>query len=118
LHKACFQAGVPRSTVYYLMERGKEFLDKIDLFRQYLSVLFNRAITRELFRIVKKQNDGKELNKEDRRFLMWFALNSNLTREEFGRRGNYGLYDFDTEQYIHRVARMIDESTGADVVSE
>ena len=108
LRKACLQSGVARSTVYYLMENDKSFLDNIRRFQQYLSVLISTSISRQLYHIVTKQNQNISLSKYDQKFLFWLALNSNQSAEEFGRKQNFSAYDPELE--IQSMKRLIDDS--------
>ena len=47
--------------------------------------------------------------KLDVNFLKWFALNSNMTKGEYGERKEIGLYDPEAE--IQRIAGLIDEAS-------
>jgi hypothetical protein len=114
LRKACFQAQVSRSTTYYLMEKDEEFLNQIKLFQQYLSVLLTSSIAKQLFDIAQKQNRGERLSKLDMRFLFWMALNSNQTKEEFGRKQN--MTDYDPELEIQRVMHLIEGMTSKEPI--
>jgi predicted DNA-binding protein YlxM (UPF0122 family) len=109
LRKACFQAQVSRSTVYYLIGKDEWFLNQINLFRQYLSVLLTSSIARQLYDIVQKQNREEGLSILDLKFLFWVALNSNQTKEEFGRKQN--VLDYDPELEIQRILHLIGEMT-------
>lgn len=106
LSRACSEALVSRSTVYYFMNQDEWFLNKIRRFQQFISVLVNNAIVNELVTIVAKQNAGIELNKRNIRFLKWMALNCNLMAEEFGRRQTFSYYDPEWE--IQKLNRLID----------
>lgn len=107
LYKACSVAKIPRSTVYYLMDKEEWFLDKIRRFEQYISVLVNTAIFHQLLTVVELQNEGKELARSDIKFLQWMALHSNHMVEEFGRRQSVSVYD--PEQEIQRLNGLINE---------
>lgn len=106
LRKACFESGVPRQQVYYWMNNDQDFSDKIQRLRQYLSIMVNGMLFRELLAIVKRQNNGLRLDQADLRYLQWYALNSPLSREEFGRRVKMEAYDSEVE--IARIAEMVD----------
>jgi hypothetical protein len=98
MRKACSEARVSRTWVYTLKLRDKNFANQIARAEQYLSVLVNKLIVTELFRIIARQQTGEELSKSDLDYLMWFAIHSTLTREEFGRREAFiGSYDPETE---------------------
>ncbi len=114
VNKALREAKVLNSEFYKYMKEDRFFGEKIAKSRQYIGVLINQAIVTELFRIVEKQNGNEAkniqpqpLSKEDIDFLFWFALNSNLCREEYGRRENVDL--FDPEFEIQRVKRLIQD---------
>lgn len=109
LRKACLMSQVPRSTVYSLIERDPEFLDQITRFQHYLGTLINNALLTELYQIVAKQQKGRELNRKELRFLMWFSLNSGQCREEYGRRVRHEQM-YDPEQEIHRLMKIIEET--------
>ena len=106
VRKSLIEAEIPRSTFYDLMSNDLEFADKINRFRQFVSVLLNNAIVRQLQAIIKKQNDKDELTDKEQGFMQWFALNSNLTKDEFGERKEVGIYDPEVE--IQKIARIID----------
>lgn len=109
LRKACFESGISRPQVYYWMNNDRDFSDNINRLRQYLSILVNSALFRELLAIVKKQNSGIRLDQGELKYLQWYALNSPLSREEFGRRVKMEAYDPEVE--IARIAEMIDGAT-------
>ncbi len=116
IRKACIQAGIPRANFYKCNEEDEEFRYQIERFQQFLSVLVNNAIVRELQVIVEKQNGNEAtgirpqfLNKDDIKFLWKFVLNSNLTKEEWGRREN--VSSFDPEVEIQKVKAIMIEST-------
>jgi len=104
--KALREAGIPRSNFYKLMDRDLVFRDKIDRFRQFLSIMLNNAMVGQLQDIIIKQKSEEDLTSDDINFLKWFALNSNATKGEFGERKEVGLYDPEAE--IQRIARLID----------
>lgn len=107
VNKALREAQVPSSTFYLLIDRDPVFLEKINKFRQYVSVLLNSAVIKQLQGIVKKQSEGKSLDKLELNFLKWFATNSNLTREEYGERKEIGVYDPEVE--IQRLNNLVKE---------
>lgn len=112
VRKALKEAQISSATFYRIMDKDEGFREQIDRFRQFVAVLLNNSLVRELQNIIKKQNDGQPLTSEDKSFLWKFATTSNLTREEFGERKTIGLYDPEVE--IQRVANLIDEATGED----
>lgn len=107
--KALLQAGVPNSTFYDLMEKDEKFREQINIYRQFVPIMLNSSMVKHLQEIIAKQNDGEKLNKEDLKFLKWFAINSNITKEEFGERKEIGIYDPEVE--IQRLSRLIDEQS-------
>lgn len=109
VRKALREAGIPNSTFYMLKDRDTEFLEQINRFQQFISVLLNSSIVRQLQDIIKKQNAKVALAKEEIEFMKWFATNSNQTKEEYGERKNIGF--FDPEAEVQRLAGMIDDST-------
>lgn len=124
ISKALLEAGVPRSTFYKLMDEDEGFRDKIGQFRNFVAVLLNNAIVGELQAIIKKQQGytdpvtkkfvkPEKLKKEDREFLWKFALNSNLTKQEFGERKDVNL--FDPEAEIQKIKGLIAESSTKDL---
>jgi len=110
VRKALGETQVPKATFYKLMDRDEHFRDQINRFRQFLAVLANNSIVRQLQGIAKKQNDNTPLSKDDQDFLWKFVTNSNLTREEYGERKDIGLYDPEVE--IHRLFEVIHEASG------
>lgn len=120
VNKACYEAKIPKSTVFDLIKENDEFAEKIQGFKQYLSVLLSRTTVRELNRIAAKQQklvikESKDetilpsdlLTKEDKDFLQWFALHHTSTREEFSDRKDIGM--FDPQEEIRRLGKLIDD---------
>lgn len=114
VNKALREAKVFNSEFYKYMREDRLFREKIARCRQFIGVLANKAIITELFTIFDKQNgneakntEPQPLSKDDIGFLCWFALNSNLCREEWGRCKNVDL--FDPEFEIQRVKRLIQD---------
>ena len=117
VNKSLHEAKIYNSEFYKFMATDEGFRDKIELFKQYISVLVNFAFFHELMAIVKKQNGDEaknippqELDKEDIDFLMWFGLHSNSCREEWGRREDVDL-SFDPEAEVQRVKSLLEESS-------
>jgi hypothetical protein len=114
------EAKIANSELYKYLQKDEFFGEKIELFKQYLSVLVNSVIVRQLQIIVEKQNGDEtkgikpqSLSKLDIKFLQWFATNSNLMQEEYGRREKVSVYDPEVE--IHKLMRIIEESSIKDV---
>ena len=70
--------------------------------------------------IIDKQNGNEvrnikpqPLTPDDRAFIQWFALKSNITKDEWGDRENISL--FDPEAEIQEVKRIIQESTTKEI---
>jgi hypothetical protein len=112
---------ISRATFYNLLHDDQDFADKVEQFRQFTSVIFNGVIMKQLRKIIERQNktvkdaNGNEveveLNGADIEFLKWFALNSNLTRGEFGARQEVTPYDPELE--IKKLNDAIKEITNA-----
>ncbi len=120
IRKSVIEAKISRATFYRLMDDDEDFRDQINTFRNFVSVLLNNALIRELMTIIDKQNGNEvrnikpqPLNRDDIAFLQWFALKSNLTKEEWGDRENVSLYDPEVE--IQKVKRIIDQSTTKEI---
>jgi len=115
VNKALRETKVANSEFYKFMSEDRLFGEKIAQFRQFIGVLANQAIVHELFAIVEKQNRNELLSKDDREFLWWYAINSNLCREEWGRRTSVSSYDFDPEIEIQKVKQIIEQSTAKEI---
>ena len=109
VRKALLEAKIPNSTFYMLMDRDEEFLEQINLFKQFVSVMLNSSIVNQIHDIISRQSKGETLLREDVEFMKWFATNSNLTRDEYGERKEVGTYDPEAE--IHRINKLIEENT-------
>ncbi len=109
IKEACLLSGVPRSTLYKIMDEDHCLRDRIDIFRMYLNIVTVTSISRQLHRIVLKQQAGSELTNTDLDFLKWFAVNSKHCREEFGRQA-INNPAFHPEVEIRKITRLIDES--------
>ena len=107
VRKALLQSQISNTTFYAIMDRDAQFREQINIFRQFIPIMLNSSIVTYLQAIIKKQNDKVELTKDDLNFLKWFALNSNVTKGEYGERKEVGLYDPEAE--IQRIAGLIDE---------
>jgi hypothetical protein len=109
IRKSLREAQIPTSTFYDIMNRDVEFSEQINRFRQFVAVLLNSAVVKQLQDIIRKQSEGKGLEREDIEFLKWFANNSNLTREEFGERKDVALVDPEVE--LNKVMTLIEEQS-------
>ena len=111
VRKSLKEAQIPSSTFYDILSRDTKFSEQIDRFQQFIPVLLNSSIVRQLQSIIQKQNIGSStpLTKEDIDFLKWFATNSNLTKEEYGERKEIGLVDPEAE--LQRIKELIAEQS-------
>lgn len=116
IRKSLHEAKISRATFYRIMEKDERFRDQIARFQQYISVLVCKAIYNHLLYIREKQTGNEEknispqkLDKDDIKFLFWFALNSPLTKEEYGEKSNG--QDYVPEEEIHKLKQMIDKAT-------
>jgi len=114
IRKALAEVKISKTDFYRMMDSEEGFRDTIYTFRQFTAVLLNNAIVHELMAIVEKQNRNEPLSKVDRQFLFWFALNSNNTKEEWGRRENISLYDPEAE--IQKIKAILEESTTKEIL--
>lgn len=131
VNKALHEAQIANSEFYEYMGADEDFRERINTFRQFVAVLLNNAIVTELQGITRKQNEytykvkdknGKEvekvhtpepLTKEDKNFLWKFALNSNLTKAEFGERKDINL--FDPEAEIQKVKSLLEAGSTKEI---
>lgn len=108
IHTACLQAGVPRSTLYKIMEENTYLRDRVDRSRQFFSVAVSNIVARKLHAILLRQQSGEEIYGEDLEFIKWLALNSTHCREEFGKASRMAL-NFDPEAEIMRLNDLIEQ---------
>lgn len=106
VNKALKEAKVFNSEFYKYMAEDEFFGEKIQRFRQYVSILVNSVLVNHLHFIVRKQNEGISLTDEDIKFLWWFGLHANVCREEWGRRETTTLYNPEAE--LQKMKDMID----------
>lgn len=109
IRNSCLESGVSRATLYRIMADDQDLRDQIDRFRNYLSILVTTSIARHLLGINAKQARGEELEGDDLRFLMWFAINSKHCREEFSREIT-ATSGIDAHAEILRITQMIDRA--------
>ncbi len=119
INKACLEALIPKSTVYDLINEDTKFAERIAIFKQFGSILVSNAMMAQLRQIIQKQNPGKNkdgnplkpipLTSREINFLKWYALHSNVTRDEFTQRSELGLYDPESE--IKRLAGLMDKAS-------
>lgn len=120
ISKSLSEAGVAKSTFYRLMASDEKFREKINQFRNFVSVLANNLAIRELMSISTKQAGDpsknippQPLDSHDREFLWKFLLNSNLTKGEYGERTKVEVVDPEAE--IHRTEDLIDENASEEI---
>lgn len=107
IRTACLESGVPRSTLYKLMDEDPAILDQINRFQNYLNVITVTALARHLFSIGKRQQQGYTLVENEVRFLQWFATHSRLCKEEFGKEPKQ-IPGLDAQAEIMRLTKIID----------
>ena len=76
MYVACSKARVPQRTVYELMKREEWFMQRIQAYKNYLPALVHNIHLSEVEKIRKKVDNGEELTKEDKAYLMWFSQNA------------------------------------------
>lgn len=108
IRKACDEAKIPKSTVYDFIKEDKEFADKISTLQNYLSILISNIVYVHLVAIKNKQQNNEKISKEDLDFVKWFAVNSKLTKDEFGERKQFEILD--PEKELERIRKMIYEN--------
>lgn len=119
INKALSEAKIPSSTFYKLMKEDEKFVERINTFRNFVAILTNNALIKQLMVITTKQNPPKgheisPLNKEDIKFLQWVALNSNLMKDEWGERKTVDMPDPEAE--IQKIKAMLEESTTEEIL--
>lgn len=117
--KALLESKVANSEFYRLMDEDEGFREQIETFKNFTSVLLNNAIVRELQDILQRQNgfideNGKKvksqkLTRDDRKFLQWYAVTSNSTKQEYGERKDISF--FDPEAEIQKIKGILKEKT-------
>lgn len=114
LNKSCLMADVPKSTVYDLYKENLQFAEKIDTSKNYLSITTSSIFYTEIERVKSLQLKNKTINKEDLRFIQWFALNHKSNYEEFGKEALDLADDRQTElaEEIVKLAKIIDDCSG------
>jgi hypothetical protein len=106
LNKALRETKIANSEFYKYLNEDELFGEEVSKFKQYISVLVQTAIFRELLYIVHSQSHKSyECTNEERQFIMNFALRSNLTKEEFGRLQKNS--DINPEQEIQKLKYIL-----------
>jgi len=113
VRKALLQAEIANSSFYDIMEKDPIFSEQIAVFQQFISIMLNSSVTSHLQSIVKKQNDKLDLTSDDIKFMEWFALNSNITKEEYGERKKVNFTDPEVE--IQKVKKLLEENTTKEI---
>ncbi len=116
LRKACYEANIPKSTVYDLKEKDIEFSDKIERFQQHISILVSNTTYLLVVKIHSKVEKGEELTKQEYGFIKWFALNSKCTKEEFGNRMEVEVID--PEKQLREVKKIIESYVGPRILPD
>lgn len=106
VNKALKETKIANSEFYRMMHESRGFWERIERFKQYISVLVNSVLVKHLHYIVQKQSRRESLTQEDVSFLKWFALNGNITKEEFGNRTAVSLFDPEVE--LQKMKDMVD----------
>jgi hypothetical protein len=118
IRNACLQSGIPRSTLYKIIGEDEYLRNRVDQYRQYISVVTMNILSRKLFFIAKKQQAGVELDSDDLRFVQWLAVHSGHCREEFGKEAR-NKPTFDPQAELLRINQLIeDNSVGFDYDSQ
>lgn len=115
VNKSLREAKIFNSEFYKYKREDRLFGEKIEHFRQFISVLVNQAIVTELFRIIRKQQGNQteqippqSLPDDERDFLFWFALHANICRDEWGRR--VANVEIDPEAEFQRIKSNLIET--------
>lgn len=121
INKSCLEANIPKSTIYDIIQYDADFAERIKKAQQYTSIIVSSAIVNQILSIAQKQNpkEGEKkipLTRDEIEFLKWYALNSNITRGEFGERKDVGLIDPESE--IRRLVGLIDDLTAGGKTKE
>lgn len=111
IRKACNEAGIPKSTVYDLLEKDREFSDKITTFQQHLSVLLSSISYKALIRINQKLERNDDFTNNDIHYLQWFAVHSKATKEEFGEQTELSIID--PEKEFQRIMQAIKDNSSS-----
>lgn len=114
VRKALIQAQITNSEFYKMMNEDENFKEQIEACKQYIPILTSNALVREFTIIIERQKKGEVLSRDDKTFLMWFSLNNNSCREEWGRREKISL-EYDPELEIQKVREMIDSSASEEI---
>lgn len=109
INKSCQRAEVPPSTVYDLIKENALFAEKVNTARNQVAFDTNDVLTFALKMVAGKVRSGESLGKGEIAFVQWFALNNNLTIEEYGERKN--LVVESPEDRIKRLDTAAEERT-------
>ena len=100
VNKALKEAKIANSEFYKYMSEDELFGEKIRRFRNFISVLVSSALVSHLMDIARRQmgyGQPQCISKDDIDFLRWFALHSNHTMGEYGRKIIDNFFDPDEE---------------------
>lgn len=116
VNKALKETKTHNSEFYKFMSEDRLFGEEIARFRNFISVLVSSALVTHLMDIARKQTgygQPQGLSKDDVDFLQWFAVHSNNTTGEYGRRIKES--SFDPEMEMQQVERIIQEVTASTI---
>lgn len=92
IRKACLEAKVPRSTIYFLMKEDESFLDQIERLQNFGQVVYSNVNFKMMLDIndkaekAYKEQKPLELSKDERHFLMWLGENDKNLSERWGKK--------------------------------
>lgn len=120
VNKALGEANVSSHVFYEYLGKDKDFRERINTYRNFISVLTNNIITGELLDIAARQTDKdgkkKPLTKEDKEFIWKFALSSNRTKEEFGDRKTVELIDPEAE--LAKLEQLLNQAGSEEIIHD
>lgn len=86
VRKSCNVCGIPESSFYHFAKKYPWFLERIELFQTYQSVLLSNIFHQKLEQLHHKfVVEGIEPTKQEWRFMQWFALNAKSCSNLFGK---------------------------------
>ena len=116
VNKACGQSGIPKSTVYDLIQKDEQFAEKINTAKDYMSVLYAGSAVTYFTNISDKIMRRIDLSSEEVNFLKWYGEKARTTREEFGERKEISIVDPEVE--LKKVLAIMDEVEGEEKKEE
>lgn len=85
INKACLEAKVPKSSVYDLIKENEQFAERVEAAKNYHTVLIADIVTKEL-ELAAKMAGSMQLTSDQIKLILWVALHSTNTREEYEKR--------------------------------